>query len=68
MGKTRLSSVPTINTEKSNANPTFQESMDKIIDVYRKRKTCESLSLFFFKHLNFRCDLSMFFNYFVILC
>ena len=68
MGKTRLSSVSIINIEKSNANCILQESMDKIIDIFRKRKNCESLSLFFFKHLNCRYDLPMFLNYFVILC
>ena len=42
MGKTRLTSVAIINIEKSYANRILQESMDKIIDIFGKRKNCES--------------------------
>ena len=42
MGQTRLSSIATIYIERSYANRILQVSMDRIIDVFGKRKNCES--------------------------
>ena len=42
MGQTRLSSTAIIYIERSYANRILQVLMDRIIDVFGKRKNCES--------------------------
>ena len=54
MGQARLSSIAIINIERSYANCILQESMDRIIDIFgKKKKKIDNLS--FFKHLNAVC-------------
>ena len=43
VGQTRLSSVVIINIERTYANRIHQESMDRITDIFGKRKNSESL-------------------------
>ena len=42
MEKARLSSIAIICIERSYANRILQVSMDRIIDIFEKRKNCES--------------------------
>ena len=54
MGQTKLSSIAMINIERLYAYNILQESMDRITDLFGKRKDRDSI-----------CNC---FNYFVILC
>ena len=62
MGQTRLSSIAIINIEKSYANGILQESKDRIIDIFGKKK----INIFFF--FSILDPISTCFKYFVILC
>ena len=42
MGQARLCSIAIINIERSNTKRILQESMNRIIDTFRKRKSSES--------------------------
>ena len=41
MGQIRLSSIAIIDTERSYASCSFQESDDRIINIFGKRKKCK---------------------------
>ena len=54
-----------INIERSCANRILQESMDRVIDIVRKRKNSES---FLFLNTSILDPICTCFKYFVILC
>ena len=53
MGQARLNSIAVINIETSYANRILQESMDRIIDIFGKRKNRQS---FLFQTTEFSLD------------
>ena len=42
--KTTLKSISIVNTERSYANQLFQDALDRIIDIFAKRKSGESFA------------------------